>query len=103
VALQNAVARHQLGIAVGTLAFSRNFFATMLVALLGVIVLAVTSSLAPGETGAFGGALPAAATEAAQAFRRVFLVAAGCFVIAFVALVLIEEKPLRTAGVESGN
>jgi len=103
VALQNAVARHQLGVAVGTLAFSRNLFATMLVALLGVIVLTVTSSLAPGETGAFGGALPAAATEAAQAFRRVFLVAAGCFMIAFVALLLIEEKPLRTAGAEEGT
>jgi predicted MFS family arabinose efflux permease len=97
VSLQNAVARHQLGIAVGTLAFSRNLFATMLVALLGVIVLAVTSSLAPGEAGAFGGTLPQASAEAAQAFRRVFLVAAGCFVIAFVALALIEERPLRTA------
>jgi MFS family permease len=100
VSLQNAVARHQLGIAVGTLAFSRNLFATMLVALLGVIVLAVTSSLAPGEGGAFGGALAPASAEAAHAFRRVFLVAAGCFVIAFVALILIEEKPLRTAGAE---
>jgi hypothetical protein len=100
VSLQNAVARHQLGIAVGTLAFSRNLFATMLVALLGVIVLAVTSSLAPGEAGAFGGALAPATVEAAQAFRRVFLVAAGCFVIAFAALLLIEEKPLRTAGAE---
>jgi MFS family permease len=100
VSLQNAVARHQLGIAVGTLAFSRNLFATMLVALLGVIVLAVTSSLAPGEGGAFGGALAPASAEAAHAFRRVFLVAAGCFVIAFVALILIEEKPLRTAVAE---
>ena len=35
-----------------------------------------------------------------EAFRRVFLVAAGCFVIAFAALVLIEEKPLRTAEAE---
>jgi len=99
VAIQNTVARHQLGIAIGTLAFSRNLFATMLIALLGVIVLAVTSSLAPGGTGEFGGALAPAAEEAAQAFRRVFLVVAGCLAIAFVAMVLIEERPLR-AGAE---
>jgi hypothetical protein len=99
VALQNAVARHQLGIAVGTLAFARNLFATMLVALLGVIVLAVTASLAPGGAGEFGGALPPAAAEAAQAFRRVFIVVAACFAVAFAALILIEEKPLRSGEV----
>jgi len=97
--IQNAVARHQLGIAVGTLAFGRNLFATMLVALLGVIVLAVTTSLAPSETGTFGGALPPAAAEAAQAFRRVFIVVAACFAVAFAALILIEEKPLRSGEV----
>jgi EmrB/QacA subfamily drug resistance transporter len=48
VALQNAVARHQLGIAIGTMNFVRSLFSTILVALLGVIVLAVTSALAPG-------------------------------------------------------
>ena len=99
VALQNAVARHQLGIAVGTLSFARNLFATMLVALLGVIVLAVTASLAPGGAGEFGGALPPAAAEAAHAFRRVFIVVAGCFAVAFAALILIEEKPLRSGEV----
>jgi hypothetical protein len=99
VALQNAVARHQLGIAVGTLAFGRNLFATMLVALLGVIVLTATSSLAPGGAGEFGGALPPATAEAAQAFRRVFIVVAACFAAAFAALILIEEKPLRSGEV----
>ena len=96
VTLQNAVAHHQLGIAVATMSFARNLFTTMLVALLGVIVLAVTDSLAPGSGGAFGGALPPGAAEAAEAFRRVFFTVAGCLAIAFVALVMIEEKPLRT-------
>jgi MFS family permease len=98
VAIQNTVERHQLGIAVGTLAFARNLFATMLIALLGVIVLAVTASLAPGA-GEFGGALPPAAAEAAQAFRRVFIVVATCFAVAFAALILIEEKPLQSGEV----
>ena len=75
-------------------------FLVMLIALLGVIVLAVTSSLAPGGAGEFGGALPPAAAEAAQAFRRVFIVVAGCLAIAFVAMVLIEEKPLQAGAAE---
>jgi lysylphosphatidylglycerol synthetase-like protein (DUF2156 family) len=99
VALQNAVERHQLGIAVGTLSFARNLFATMLIALLGVIVLAVTASLGPGEAGEFGGALPPAAAEAAAAFRRVFIVVAACLAVAFLALILIKEKPLRSGEV----
>ncbi len=102
VSIQNTVERHQLGIAVGTLNFSRNLFATMLIALLGVIVLAVTSSLAPGGAGEFGGTLSPAATEAAQAFRRVFFVVAGCLAIAFVAIALVEEKPLRSSAAEAG-
>jgi hypothetical protein len=55
--------------------------------------------LAPGEAGEFGGALPAAAAEAAQAFRRVFIVVAVCFAVTFAALILIEEKPLRSGEV----
>jgi hypothetical protein len=97
VSMQNAVVRHQFGIAIGTMSFSRNLFATMLVAILGVIVLAVTSSLEPGGAGEFGGGLPAAA---AQAFSRVFLTIAACLAIAFVAILLMEEKPLKTGAAE---
>ncbi|HEY3147486.1 MAG TPA: MFS transporter, partial [Dongiaceae bacterium] len=38
VALQNVVPRHQLGISIGTMNFSRNLFATMLIAVFGAIV-----------------------------------------------------------------
>ena len=100
VAIQNAVARHQLGIAIGTLSFSRNLFATMLIALLGVIVLSVTSSLEPSGAHEFGEALSPAAAEAAQAFRRVFFTVAACMAIAFVAIALVEEKPLRGMAAE---
>jgi EmrB/QacA subfamily drug resistance transporter len=57
VAMQSAVPQHQLGISVGTMNFSRNLSTTIVVALLGVIVLAVTSALGPGGGGQFGGAL----------------------------------------------
>jgi MFS family permease len=95
VAMQNVVPRHHLGIAIGTMNFSRSLFTTMLVALLGVIVLAATSSLAPGGAGRFGSALSADAANAARAFSRVFYVIAAALAISFTALVLIEEKPLR--------
>ena len=35
VAMQNVVARHQLGISVGTMNFSRNLYATMMIAVFG--------------------------------------------------------------------
>lgn len=86
VALQNAVPRHQLGISVGTMNFSRNLLSTMLVSVFGVLVLS-------------GTALPdvqARALYAPEAFERVFFATAGCLIIAFVALFMIEEKPLRS-------
>src|SRR5262249_39486054 len=39
VATQNVVPRHQFGISIGTMNFSRNLYATMLIAVFGAIVL----------------------------------------------------------------
>jgi EmrB/QacA subfamily drug resistance transporter len=96
VSMQNRVAQHQLGIAVGTMSFSRNLFTTIMVALLGTIVLAATNAIEPGASAQFGGAPPPGAAEAAQAFSRAFFVVAACLVAALAALVLMEEQPLRT-------
>src|SRR5712691_5758863 len=70
VAMQNVVPRHQLGISVGTMNFSRNLFATMLIAVFGAIVLAGPPA---GQSlgSAFGAANPA------EAFGRLFVVAAA--------------------------
>jgi MFS family permease len=95
VTMQNRVAQHQLGIAVGTMSFGRSLFTTMMVALLGTIVLSTTSAITPGTGGAFGGPPPGAA-EAAQVFSRAFFVVLACLSVSFVALVLIKEQPLRT-------
>ncbi len=83
VALQNVVERHQLGIAIGSMNFSRNLYATMLIAVFGAIVLAGSQSAEP-----FGGA--------AQAYGRAFWVAAASFSVAFIALWLMQQKPLQT-------
>jgi MFS family permease len=89
VSMQNVVARHQLGISVGTMNFSRNLFATMLIAVFGAIVLTGT-----------GGSLTTAfqAATAADAFRRVFLAAAASQTVALIAIILMEERPLQTGG-----
>src|SRR5262249_30330608 len=93
VAMQNVVPRHQLGISVGTMNFSRNLYATILIAVFGAIVL--------GGTGApLSGAVAIDPGAAAQAFRRVFFAAAASMSIALVAIVVMEEKPLRA---ESGG
>jgi MFS family permease len=89
VAMQNVVPRHQLGISVGTMNFSRNLFATMLIAVFGAIVLA---GAPVGQS--LGSAF--AAADPAVAFSRLFFVAAASMAIALIALVVMEEKPLRT-------
>jgi MFS family permease len=95
VAIQNVVERHHLGIAFGTMNFSRNLFSTILVAILGALVLTVTSALAPAAGGGLSGALPPGSAEAVEAFRRVFVAVAACLGIALVAVIMMEQRPLR--------
>jgi MFS family permease len=82
VAMQNVVPRHQLGISIGTMNFSRNLYATILIAVFGAIVAA--------------GAPAGAALGGAEAFGRAFFVAAASLAISFVALLLMEQKPLQS-------
>jgi hypothetical protein len=42
-----------------------------------------------------GGTLTAGGAEAAAAFRRVFFAVATCLCISFIAIVMIEQRPLR--------
>jgi MFS family permease len=94
VAVQNCVARHQLGISMGAMNFSRNLLATILVAAFGAIVLGGAAAVDQGPT-------PAAVTAvwqhgaAAQAFARVFYADAACIAIALIAVVLMAERPLQ--------
>jgi hypothetical protein len=99
VALQNNVARHQLGISVGTMNFTRNLLATMLVATFGAIVAASVAVGSSNAGGTLGGPLDHTAVEA---FRRVFFGVTGTLAIALIAILLLEEKPLQT-GVEPAD
>jgi MFS family permease len=92
VAMQNVVARHQLGISVGSMTFCRNLYTTMLIAVFGAIILAGT----PVRDGLKPGA--ALAALSAQAFGWVFMVAAASLTLALIAMLVMEERPLRAGG-----
>jgi EmrB/QacA subfamily drug resistance transporter len=86
IVLQNSVPIHQFGTAVGTMNFSRTLYTTMLIAVFGAIVL----------TGVPSGASTALGAAAADGFGRVFFAAAASLAIAFVGVLLLEEKPLES-------
>jgi MFS family permease len=88
VALQNTVSNHNLGAAIGTMNFMRTMCGSILIAVFGAIVLAGVPA------GAAGAARQALGSASAAAFSAVFLTAAGTLTIAFVALLLLEERPL---------
>ncbi len=96
VVLQNTLGRHQLGIAVGTMTFSRNLLATMLVALFGAIVAGSAAAVGTPTPGAIGGMLDADAAMAAEGFRWVFFTVAATLAVALVAILVLEEKPLQS-------
>jgi MFS family permease len=94
VVVQNSVERHQLGISVGTMTFTRNLLATFMVAAFGAIVAGFAiKAAAPGE---LGGALTQDAALAAEAYRRVFFATAATMTVALISVILIEEKPLQS-------
>jgi MFS family permease len=94
VALQNTVPSAHLGAAFGTMSFCRTLMGTILVAIFGAIVLAGAPA-APASAAADTAPLAGIAGTSAAAFAVVFFAAAGTLTVAFVAMLLLEEKPLR--------
>ena len=99
VALQNTVAIQHLGSAIGTMNFARTLMGTMLIAIFGAIVLAhAPVDAAPGTLSrAFLG------SGSVATFQTVFLAIAGTLAISFVAVILLEEKPLGETLPNSGR
>ena len=87
--LQNNVSIHTFGSAVATMQFSRNLYATIMVAVFGVLVLA----------GAARAAGDASRNIPPRASCGCSIAAAASFAIALIAVVLSEEKPLQTTHV----
>ena len=100
VCVQNAVWRHEVGTATGAMNFFRALTSALAVAIMGAILLAGLG-FAP-ERGGVGLEVLAARADAAGAdvadvFQRVFVAALIFSVLALVALVLMEERPLHGA------
>ena len=98
VSIQNAVARHQVGTATGAMNFFRALAAALVVAIMGAILLAGLG-MTP-ERGGVGVELTvatagAAGVAVAEVFRWVFVAALVFSILAMIALVLMEERPLR--------
>jgi EmrB/QacA subfamily drug resistance transporter len=85
VAIQNAVKPHQLGTATGAMNFFRQLGSALLVAVFGTILLNA------------GEATPSSASAAGDRFFVMFVATSIGFAIAFVALLFMEEKPLRSS------
>ena len=93
VCMQNAVARHQMGVATGAANFFRALASALVVAILGAIVLG-------GLGGATGEAVEmlaraASAATLAHAFRFVFLCCALVLAFGITFIVAMEERPLK--------
>jgi EmrB/QacA subfamily drug resistance transporter len=100
VCVQNAVAIQQIGTVTGVMNFFRALVSALEVAVLGAIVLAgfgVTPERGRGadlliQAAGAGGA------ELAHVFGWVFAAAGGFLAMALLALVIMEERPLRGPG-----
>jgi len=100
VCVQNAVWRHEVGIATGALNFFRQLTSALAVAIMGAILLAGLGfaperggtgvEVLAADAGAFG-------LDVAGVFQWVFAAALVFSLIAFIALVLMEERPLHGA------
>jgi EmrB/QacA subfamily drug resistance transporter len=88
VAVQNAVAKHDLGAATGLLAFMRSLGSAFGVAILGAIVLGA-------GLGIEGGHAAAAFAIEPESFQIAFLAAAAATAAALALLWAMPERPLR--------
>jgi MFS family permease len=92
VIIQNAVEPHQLGTATGTLNFFRQLGGAIVVAVFAAIVL----SGVDGEGASVLEKLsPGAAADFVPLFRSVFIAAAVFLAASFIAVLAIEERPMR--------
>jgi len=98
VSIQNAVAHQQIGIAMGAMNFFRALASAFVVAVMGSIMLGhLGATPQRGASSAFiDFAEKLTRDDLARTFSYIFAVAAVFLVIGVVALIAMEERPLRT-------
>src|SRR5262247_128096 len=92
VSIQNAVPRHQVGVAMGAMNFFRSLGSALVVAVMGAIILAWLGAVPERGAASLGAFAASLGIDFAEVFRWVFVAAAVCLSLAFAA---IEERPLR--------
>ncbi len=99
VSIQNAVPYYQMGVAMGAMNFFRSLVSAFVVAVLGAIVLAGLGATPTrgGSVSLLSATVNAAGTDVAFAFRWVFFAALVFLAASLIALLLMEERPLRGA------
>jgi EmrB/QacA subfamily drug resistance transporter len=97
VSIQNAVPVHQVGTATGAMNFFRALASALAVAILGAILLAALGATPERGTGVaiLVETAKAAGIDIAVVFRFVFVAADAFLVAALIAVLLMEERPLR--------
>jgi EmrB/QacA subfamily drug resistance transporter len=94
--VQNAVAPHQLGTATGALNFARQLGGAIIVAAFGTVVLGGIDSGGHGLTlEMLRGGAQIAGADFALLFRWLFVAGAVFLALGLVAVLAIEERPLR--------
>jgi EmrB/QacA subfamily drug resistance transporter len=94
--VQNSVAPHQLGIATGALNFARQLGGAIIVAAFGTIVLGGIDTGGHGLTlEMLRGGAQIAGTDFALLFRWLFAAGAVFLAAGLIAVLVIEERPLR--------
>jgi MFS family permease len=97
VAIQNAVSPHELGTATGTANFFRSLGGAIIVSLFGAIVLGVTGASGAASFETLAASAAQSGINLADVFRYVFAAATCGFAIAFLFLLAMEERPLRSS------
>jgi MFS family permease len=96
IAMQNAVARHDIGVATGTFNFARSLGAAFIVAIYGAFVLSGLGGEALAMEGVRGAASHhAGIAEVATVYRHIFFFAALTLAVCLPILWRIEERPLK--------
>jgi hypothetical protein len=97
VSIQNAVPIHQVGTATGAMNFFRALGSTLAVAIMGAILLAglgATPERGPGVELLVASA-GAAGVDTVAVFRFVFIAADIFLALTLIAVLMMEERPLR--------
>jgi sugar phosphate permease len=103
VSVQNAVPGHQVGTATGAMNFFRALASALAVAIMGAILLAAIGAAPERGTGveALVATADAAGIDMAAVFRWIFIAAESFLALALMAIVLMEERPLRGPAAEA--